>query len=569
MEPTSRLLVVFCVASIIAICSATGLSSQLLHLDASIKEPSQLPGGSECWNAVSMRWKPCQSMTEDDKYRFSLELVNCFLLKSRGHSYECSAQQAFTDCTKHMAGQDLNILAQFFTYVENYCLRADVQRFQAQTAQAVSSMYHAAEQTTEHLSTLNSQASDISSSLSNNKAKLDLVSTQQQAISSTLTQLSTQQEAQFAHTSTQLHNLTSLSSVINDTVQSAVTQGEELLSMHVTLQQQQQQLQEVASTTLVRLHDTGTALHAQMQDSLQQQRTLLANQRAADQALDHLTRKQAEVSVSVTAGLEQQRVLVAVQQNMSYQQQALHEVTVLGLQHLSQRSDVVLDKLDQSLSKEDQLLASQIAAHQHISELMLNHSASLQFLSLQSDAVKQAFVFVSEHLYQLRVLLLTEFFDFKSALFYLVALVTFYAATATQRTNTARFPVLAVVFLTVIVEKAILAKLLMEPESYISSVWTLRKITFSASMLLVVATAVRHRDLNKLNNVMLTRVLDQQAQTTDQMEQLTSDSHLMRSVLESVQSTQQVILERLERLEAHLSLSASKPSKTLAIAMAN
>lgn len=62
---------------------------------------------------------------------------------------------------KDMQPYDRQILSTFFTYTDNYCLRAEVQRFQLQSARAVEELYQAAQDASAELGSIKRYSVEI------------------------------------------------------------------------------------------------------------------------------------------------------------------------------------------------------------------------------------------------------------------------------------------------------------------------------------------------------------------------------------------------------------------------
>jgi len=103
------------------------------------------------------------------------------------------------------------IMNSFYIYIDTYCLRADFQRFQDMTANAVSQLYQAAEDAGADLGSIKMFSDTIHDKIKMSLDQLHVLDTQQRATRETLDQLQAAANDAAAKTSSQLNDLHSMS----------------------------------------------------------------------------------------------------------------------------------------------------------------------------------------------------------------------------------------------------------------------------------------------------------------------------------------------------------------------
>nr|AKS04556.1 GEX1-like protein [Malawimonas californiana] len=529
----------------------------VLDLPNHVRTPGDVLS-SECWVSMSQEWRggPCNSMTDDDKYRFALLLSNCFLEKQGLKTYECPREVAFAECTREMSSYERQILSTFFTYTDNYCLRAEVQRFHLQSARAVDSLYEATQDASAELGSIKHYASLIHQQTVDGLQQLHTLNDAHTQLHNQLTSLHTTTKEAAQETSQKLSSLSTVADTLHDGVNLAVQTSQEITHKQTTILQQQSDLLNVTGRTFSALTESAAHVHGQLATALSQQDTLLMGQADAHRSLERMVSMQHNMSHVVTSTLHGQEQLLVMQHTLHTDQHALHNQTMQELGVLESRATEVSAKLDTSLQQELMLLDAQQRAHTQFHDIMINHTAALQGLTDQSLNVRNAFEFVVEHLAALRTLVITQFFDLKSFAFYFVLVLCCMASTASKRTAGARLPLLSVWLGTLVVERAVLFPVLgADALAFVTYAWIARKIAVVVCVVLLCACAALHRDYERMNHKLLVQVAGVQETVSSQVDecrrQVSELSYALQHLQTEVMLKLETVLTRLEETLQH------------------
>jgi hypothetical protein len=303
----------------------------------------------------------------------------------------------------------------------------------------------------------------------------------------------------------------------------AVDETARLAEGQSVLAQRQAELANTSAATLRKMHQTASALHAQIDASLLQQDALLAGQRDAASALTALDAAQQAVAARVAEGVQLQGELLATQRMMQAEASRAHTAAMDALGSLGRRAADVHAQLAASAVQGEALAAAQVAARVQLDALVVEHRTSLEGIANQSSAVRTTVEFVLQHIASLRAVVVTQFFDIQSVVFYVLAMLATLIASATPRTSGARLPAtgrtcecnalsLAYHSHTVLVALAVFERFLLrmyglDAESAVAWAWVLRRTVTAACVLLLAVTALRHRDYGRLLHSMAERTL--------------------------------------------------------------
>lgn len=263
------------------------------------------------------------------------------------------------------------ILATFYTYVDNYCLRSEIHTFNAKTADTVNRLYRAAEDAGTELGSLQVVAQAMQSTLGANSERLDGIVRAHTDMHTKLASLQQMTDSAAARTTEKLDALTGLSAgIARDTADTAAV-ATQVVSQQRELAEQQRTLAEVSRTTLSTLQESSGILQQRMDTSLANQRSLLDLQQHASQALAGIATQQGVVQAQVAAALRGQGELLVGQKAMHEQQRALHSETMDELGSLAQRSVQIAAGVEQALAAEEQLAVAQAGVRSQLTALVV------------------------------------------------------------------------------------------------------------------------------------------------------------------------------------------------------